>query len=286
MTRHAGIVCESTACLPPGAAGELDISVIPIPFTVADRTYHDGIDISPAEVYRAMRQSHQQPKTSPPSPGAYLEAWKQAAVGGAAVSITVNSRISTLQRSARVALDMAPTALPGMTVRVVDSLSAAMGQGFVVLAAARAAASGQAVDEIVEVADRISRKVIMIVTLETLEWVTRASHLPEVAAFVSALLPIRPVFQIAGGNLHLVARARQRRRAIEQVLTRMAQAVGAGARPHVAVQHAGAAEEAAALEAQIGQRFSCEELFTTEFTPVMGGYAGPGLLGVAFYVDA
>jgi DegV family protein with EDD domain len=285
MTRHAGIVCESTACLPADAVSELNISVIPIPFAIGDRTYHDGIDITPAEVYRTMRQSHQQPKTSPPSPGEYLEAWKAAAVDGAVVSITVNSRISTLQRSARLALDMAPTALPGMTVRVVDSLSAAMGQGFVVLSAARAAASGQPVEAIVGAADRISRKVVMIVTLETLEWVTRASHLPQVAAFVSSLLPIRPVFQIAGGNLHLVARTRQRRRAVDQILTRMEQAIGAGARPHVAVQHAGAAEEATALETQIREHFRCEDLFITEFTPVMGGYAGPGLIGVAFYVD-
>lgn len=285
MTRHAGIVCESTACLPAAAVSELGIHVIPIPFVIGDRTYNDGLDITPAEVYRTMRQSHKQPKTSPPPPGAYIEAWKQAAVEGTVVSITVNSRISTLQRSARLAMDLAPTSLPGLRVEVVDSLSAAMGQGFSVLAAARAAEAGQSVEEIVEAARRISRKVVMIVTLETLEWVTRASHLPQVAAFVSSLIPVRPVFQIAGGDLHLVARARQRHRAVDQILDRMGQAIGAGARPHVAVQHAGVAEEAASLEARIRDRFECEELFTTEFTPVMGGYAGPGLLGIAFYVD-
>jgi len=33
----------------------------------------------------------------------------------------------------------------------------------------------------------------------------------------------------------------------------------------------------------VSERFSPEELFVSEFSPVMGSYTGPGLLGLAFY---
>jgi fatty acid-binding protein DegV len=49
--------------------------------------------------------------------------------------------------------------------------------------------------------------------------------------------------------------------------------------------HAGASEEAEKLRQQVAARFDCIELYLTEFTPVMGAHAGPGLLGIAFYVD-
>jgi fatty acid-binding protein DegV len=49
--------------------------------------------------------------------------------------------------------------------------------------------------------------------------------------------------------------------------------------------HAGAAEEAEDLRQRVAEGFDCIELYVTEFTPVMGAHTGPGLLGIAFYVD-
>jgi fatty acid-binding protein DegV len=59
----------------------------------------------------------------------------------------------------------------------------------------------------------------------------------------------------------------------------------AGRRIHAAVMHADAAKDAAALCESLAQRCDCCELLTTEFTPVMGVYAGPGLVAVAFYPE-
>ena len=52
---------------------------------------------------------------------------------------------------------------------------------------------------------------------------------------------------------------------------------------HVAVMHADALEKATDLKNRIASQFDCEEIFITEFTPVMGVHTGPGLIGVAFY---
>ncbi len=125
----------------------------------------------------------------------------------------------------------------------------------------------------------------MIVTLDTLEYLSRASRIPQVAAFVGGLLAIKPVVELSHGEIHLLARVRTRRRSIEELFQQVRRAIAPRARVHAAVQHAQAPAEAAAFEQRLRDEFDCAELYTTEFTPVMGGYCGPGLLGVAFYTD-
>lgn len=280
------IVTESTSCLPDELLREYGIRVVPIPFVFGMQTYLDGVDITRAQFYEKLRETRTPPKTSPPSPGEYLKYWREAAEhADAVVCVTVNRKISTLQRSARLAQEMAREAMPDVPVVVVDSLSAGMGQGFVALAAARAARQGRSLEEVVKAAERTSQRTRVLVTLDTLDYLAKTSRIPQVAAILGGVLAIKPIIQIVDGDVHPLTRVRTRRRSIDQMFEYMRQMVPEGGRVHAAVQHAAAAEEAAALEKRIRETFNCVELFTTEFTPVMGGYCGPGLLGVAFYVE-
>ena len=63
----------------------------------------------------------------------------------------------------------------------------------------------------------------------------------------------------------------------------MEQRIVKGQPLHVAVMHADAIDRATVLRNQISSHFDCDELFITEFTPVMGCHTGPGVIGVAFY---
>lgn len=285
-TRRVAVVCESTACLPEDLRARYGIGTVPIPFVFGEQTYRDGVDLTPAEFYARLVATRAVPKTSPPSPGEYLAAWQAAAAPGMDVlAVTVDSKVSTLQRSTLLARDLAPEMLPGVAVAVVDSLSAGMGQGFVALDAARAAARGGDLATVVAVAERRSHAVRLVVMLDTLEYLAKTSRIPQVAAFFGGILDIKPIIQISGGDIHPIARVRTRRRAIEALLEQLRHDAVPGALLHAAVQHAYAAEAAALIEARVRTAYDCAELYTTEFTPVMGGYCGPGLLGIAYYFE-
>lgn len=290
-TTQVAVVCESTACLPPDLVERYHIGIVPIPFVIGTRSYLDGVDITPSQFYAMLPSLASLPQTSPPTPGAYINTWQQTAGDGhAVVSVTVDSKVSTLQRSTLLAQELAAETLPGVDVRVVDSLSAGMGQGFVALAAARAAAAGKDLDAVVAAAERMSRQVQLLVTLDTLDYLAKTSRIPQVAALFGGILAIKPIVQISGGDIRPLTRVRTRQRSVQALVNMMRERVermsAPGARVHLAVQHARAAEEAAALEDQLRGEFDCAEIFTTEFTPVMGGYCGPGLLGIAFYLEA
>ncbi|HZC07587.1 MAG TPA: DegV family protein [Ktedonobacterales bacterium] len=284
--RRVAVVTESACCLPPALARQYGVDILPIPYSFGDATYRDGVDLTPAQFYDLLRRSKTLPHTSPPSPGDYLEAWKRAAARGEdVVTVCVDGSISTMQRSTRLAQRLAPAELPETTIRVVDSRSAGMGQGFVALAAARAAVAGASLDEVAAEAERVSQRVRLLVTLDTLDYLAQASRIPQVAAIVGGMLSIKPLFMLSGGDVQVLERVRARKRSIRRLLDHLRAMVPPGARLHAAVQHADAAAEAHDLEDTIREQFTCAELYTTEFTPVMGGYCGPGLLGVAFYYD-
>jgi DegV family protein with EDD domain len=280
------VVCESTACLPQDVSRHYNITIIPIPFVFGDETFLDGVNITPREFYSRLEATHTPPRTSPPSPGEYLARWAALAEKGASVMlVTASGKITSFNRSTRLAQELARQSLPRARVAVVDSGSAAMGQGFVTLAAARAAANGADIAGVVAAAERVRDHVEMIVTLDTLEYLARASRIPQVAAWVGGVLAIKPVILFARGDVTQLARVRTRRRSIEQLLSEMQRRVPPGARIHVAIHHTQAEAEASALRDQVTGVFSCVETYLTEFTPVMGAYCGPGLLGVAYYAE-
>jgi DegV family protein with EDD domain len=284
--RRVAIVTESTCCLPPALARQYGIDILPIPYTLGEAEYRDGVDMTRAQFYDLLRATRARLRTSPPSAGDYLEVWRGAAERGEdTLTISVDGSISTMSRSTRLALRLAADELPEARIRVVDSHSAGMGQGFVALAAARLAATGAPLEAVAAEAERIASHTQLVVALDTLDYLARSSRIPQVAAIIGGMLSIRPVFTMSADGVRVLGRPRTRARSIAQIIDYLGTSIPPGVRLHAAVQHASAEREAAALEQTLRERYDCAELYTTEFTPVMGGYCGPGLLGVAFYHD-
>jgi DegV family protein with EDD domain len=187
--------------------------------------------------------------------------------------------------SAKLAKEMAKTALAGVAIEVIECTTAAAGLGLVALAAARAAASGKVLQEVVNVTKRIMSRISLFAMLDTLHYLVKGGRVPQAAGLVNSVLHIKPVFSINRGEAHTVVLPRSVDSAMKYILAMMEEKVVKGQPLHVAVMHADAADRALELRNRISTHFNCSELFITEFTPVMGVHTGPGLVGVAFYSD-
>ena len=64
MTHQVAIVTDTTACIPREQVEEYAIELVPIELVFGDKTYRDGIDISPAEFYALLKQAEKLPTTS------------------------------------------------------------------------------------------------------------------------------------------------------------------------------------------------------------------------------
>lgn len=284
--KKVAIVTDTTACIPQEQVEKYDIEIVPVQLIFEDKTYRDGIDISPTEFYALLRQANKLPTTSASSPDPYLEAYCKASQKVESIlCLTEPSNFSAMFNSALVAKEMAKTALSNVVIEVLDCASAAAGQGLVALATARAAASGKDLGEVMATAQDIMSRVNLFATLDTLHYLVKGGRVPQAAAMVNSLLKIKPIFSLDHAEAHTVALPRTIPSAIKRMLKMMERKIVKGKSLHVAVMHADALDKAVVLRNRIASQFDCAELFITEFTPVMGVHTGPGLLGVAFYSE-
>ena len=275
------VVTDSSATVPADLVQELGIRVVPILLNVNGQTHRDGIDITSAEVYRWLRASKHLPTTAAPSVGDFLRVYAAAAQQASGiVSIHLSPDLSATYTVASTSSQL----VDGTPIRLVNSQSVAMGQGFVVLEAAREAASGAGLDTVVARAEQVSRKVHVYATLDTLEYLRRGGRIGGAAALAGTMLRIKPMVYVSGGTVSAFAKPRTMSRAIRLMLDEMAKE--AESLPLLAaVLHADAPDEAQELREMVESSFDCAELYVTEFTPVMGVHAGPGVLGVAFFAE-
>jgi DegV family protein with EDD domain len=284
--RKVAIVTDTTACVPQEYVAKYDIEVVPVQLIFEDKTYRDGIDISPTEFYALLRQAKKIPTTSASSPNPYLEAYHKASQKAPSIlCLTEPSRFSAMFESARVAMEMARKTLHNVAIEVLECTTAAAGQGLVALAAAKAAALGRTPNEVLAIAKKTMSRVNLFATLDTLHYLAKSGRVPQAAALVNSLLSIKPIFSLNHSDARTVALPRTTKSAMKRMLKLMESTVVRGQPLHVAVMHADALDQAIALKNRISAQFECEEIFITEFTPVMGVHTGPGLIGIAFYSE-
>lgn len=276
------VVTDSASNLPAQLLAGYGITVVPLYLHWEGRAYRDGVDITPDEVYRGLREGSALPQTAAPSVGDFLRAYLELSEEARAiVSIHLPAKLSGTIGSARLAGDLAASQVQ---VCVVDAGTAAMGAGLVALGAARLASQGADLEAVVEAAYELRSQVSVYVLLDTLYYLYRSGRIGGAASLVGTALQIKPVICLKNGVVDVLSRPRTRPKALCVILDEMAQEVN-GHAVRVAVMHADAAAEANQMRGLIQARFQCVEVLTTAFTPVMGAHTGPGVVGVAFYPE-
>ena len=283
--QKVAIVTDTIACLPPEMVRRYQLQILPINLYFGDKVYREWIDITPTEAYEQFLKDPRSFKTSAPSPGDCLEAYRELSRRTKDIlCITVSSKLSMVYESTRVAKELARNELPGVTIEVLDSRTATAAEGFIALAAARAAEEGKSLADVVRAAEEMRDKVGVAVLLDTMRYVYRSGRIPKVAARAGSILNIRPILTVSGA-VHFIGIARSKEQGINHLLRKMRDKVGTNP-AHVAVMHAYALDEAQRLEERVSAEFNCAELWLTEFSPVIGYACSTGTLGLAFYSDS
>ena len=185
--------------------------------------------------------------------------------------------------SGRLAMEEAKEELGTGVIEVLECGTAAAAQGLVVLAAARAAASGKSLAEVKTRAESVMQRVSLFAMLDTLHYLVRGGRVPKAAGLVNSFLKIKLVFTVKSGEAYPVKISRNTSNALNHLVSIMRKKLVEGQPLHVAVMHPDALDMAVALRDQVNAEFDCAGAFVPEFTPVFGVHTGPGVIGVAFY---
>jgi len=258
---------------------------VPATFSSKGKVYRDWVDVTPTEAYEMFLEDPESFATSAATPMSYIEAYRELGNEGRDIlCITISSKISTMYNVARIAKEKVEEELPSISIEVLDSLTTTAAEGFIALAAARAAAQGKSLSEVVKVAEEIRDKVNFLIVLDTIRHIYRSGRIPKIASQIGSMINIKPILTMSSGSMRFVGAVRNKERGIQRLLGMLRSQVGQSP-VHVAVMHAYAPDEAKRLMERISPEFNCVELWLTEFSPVMGYVCGTGTVGFAFYKD-
>lgn len=278
MGRPVRVVTDSTSYLPTQLLTEYAVGVIALQVAIDGISASEGLTVSPEDVANALN-ARKSVSTSLPSPSTVRDAVLEAARDGHDVCVIhLSSELSgTYAATERAAAALAAEC--GSEIAVVDSRQVAMGLGFVVLAAARAAASGADLASVQDAALNAIDDVSVFFLVDTLEHLRRGGRLTAGQAVLGTALAIKPILEVRDG---LVV-AKEKVRTASKALLRLEELVvetAAGRPVRLAVHHLQAADAAAVLCARLVDRLNLLDApVVCEVGAVVGAHVGPGLLG-------
>jgi len=271
-----GIVTDSTSDIPAFLIEQHGIEVVPTILILEGKEYADGIGITREEFYRRLPSLRTPPTTAAPSIGEFQTRYQKLFEGGCdhVISIHPAIQLTTIINTARQAAhDYADR------VTCVDSGSLSLGLGFQALAAAEMAESGlrSALDAI----ESTRKRLHVNAALDTMEYLKRSGRVPGAVAALGGLLSIKPMIELADGEVKAIGAVRTTKQADERILNFL---LACGTMERLAILHTNAEGRARELLNQVMQRASQSlprDILMVNVTAIIGTHLGPNGLGFA-----
>lgn len=268
------IVTDSTCDLPQDVVNDLGITVVPLYINVGQESFLDGIEMSRQEFYEKLPYFDHHPQTASPGPEMFRETYERLAAEGAdeVLSIHISASLSGTLNTAQLGAE----ATEIVPVTVLDSRQLSIGTGFLVEAAAKAAAAERSLAEIIESLREMGRRTHLFAALDTLEFLQRSGRMSWAVSKIGGLLRIKPLLTMHEGDPG-VQQVRTERRAMQRLLDMLANLAPL---EKLALVHTNAPEKLRELRERARPFFpGGKEPIEVDVTPVIGAHIGPGAAG-------
>lgn len=270
------VVTDSTCDLPRALIEKWGIVVVPLHVRFGAESYLDGVDLSADEFYSKLTSSQVLPTTAAPAPGIFADTYtKLLTEGHEVVSLHISSKLSATYSSALNGRDHVG---PGKPVEVIDTLSASLGLGLLVLRAAMAAREGGKRGEIAQAVKERIPDVRLYGAFDTLHYLHKGGRIGRASALLGSLLNLKPIVLVHDGEVHPLTKVRTRAKAADKLI----ELVAAAKVEDIGVMHATTPADLDELAKRVSAVAPGKDVIRTQFGPVLGTYVGPGVLGVTF----
>jgi DegV family protein with EDD domain len=276
---ETAVVADTCHYLPKELVSRLGISLVSLHVLLPggeDRLESSWDDFT--DFYDILTASKTElPSTSQPSPGEFLAVWEPLLdEGKEIVSLHLSAGISGTFSSALQARDLLGDRAG--RVQVVDTRTTAGGEGLIVLAAAAAAKAGHNAEGCAKAAEAARDKFRIRFAVDTLEYFERGGRIGRAQAWVGSALKIKPILTLEE-EVTPVERVRTSSKAYARMVEYLEMFNEEGL-DGWCVQHIRSPDQCAALVGEGRRILGHEPRVVSEVGPVLGVYAGPGMLGI------
>ena len=203
MGNNIAIVTDSNSGITEKEANNMGITIIPMPFYINNKTYHEGLDLSHKEFYNYL-ENNAEVRTSQPAPGSVTEVWDELLKEKE--SIVYIPMSSSLSGSYQIS-EMLSQEYEGK-VQVIDNKRISVTQLQSVKDALNLSKEGKTAKEIKSILEDKQYNSSIYIVLDTLEFLKKGGRITPAAASIAKVLNIKPVLQIQGEKLDSFKKAR------------------------------------------------------------------------------
>ncbi len=276
------ILCADSTCdLSEELLERYNIHIFPLHIVLGDRTYQDGVDLVPDQIYQIYREKKILPKTAAINVEEYTEfARPFIKAGNDVIYVTLGSGISATYNNCRLAAEE----LPGMYV--IDSGNLSTGMGHVVLAAAKGIEAGLPVEQIVEETRALAHRVEASFVIDTLEFLYKGGRCSALAMLGANMLKLKPCIEVDNADSRMSVGKKYRGsldKALEQYVKDRLEGRDDIVTDRIFITHSGIAPERVELvRREIAKYQQFDEVIETRAGCTISSHCGPNTLGILF----
>ena len=257
---------------------EKKLTLVPLTVTIDGTSYIEGENLERNEFYEILKTCAEFPKTSQPSPEAFLNVFEDAKkAGDSVICILLSSSLSGTCQSAHLAKSMAEYE----DIHIIDSLSATAGIKMMADYACRLVAEGLSVEEIVAKVENMKSRVHIFAALDTLEYLYKGGRLSKASAAIGTLARLKPIITVnEEGRIEVVGKAIGQQKAISGILDQYQKYERDEAFPIYTLYtyDAGNCEK---METKLLKN-DIQSEDRTSIGSIIGAHVGPGAYGIVF----
>lgn len=279
MSNNIVITSDSTTDLSPQLKERYNISTLPLGVTLGDKSYLDGVDITPEDIYSHYDKTGELPKTSAANIDDCINFFKSfAEAGKTVIHFTISSQMSSTFNNSRLA------AAEFENIYVIDTKNLSTGGGLLVVAAAEMAANGIPAEKIVADIEKKVDCVDASFVIDKLEYLYKGGRCSALAMLGANLLKLKPCIEVKDGVMGVGKKYRGKFE--EVVRAYISERLGDGSgieTDRIFVTHAGCDEAVvnAALK-QVKDMGIFSEVFLTRAGSTISSHCGANTLGILF----
>ena len=190
------ITRDSTSDLPAELVEKLGIKTIPLVINLGEKSYQDGVDITPDDIYKYHSEHGILPKTSAANVDDMINFFKKYVDEGySIVHFNISSTMSSTYQNSCIAADEFED------VYVVDTANLSTGEGLIILKAVEFVNQGLSAKEVYEEVLKLIPNVDASFVIDSLEYLHKGGRCSTLAALGANLLKLKPCIEVKGGSM-------------------------------------------------------------------------------------
>jgi DegV family protein with EDD domain len=290
------IVTDSTCDLPAELIRQYDIRVVPLRIAFGDEEYEDGVTISSQEFHSKLEERSAFPTTFPPNENFFVSVYESClSESDTILSMHISKQLSQTLSVAREAIKRNTMHFYSLrekvssdmryNISILDTMSASLGLGLLVVYAAKLAQQGKSLQEVIDRVQQLIPTSRVLFSVGSLEYLRKGGRIGTASAFIGNLLNLKPILSIENGVVETKGKVLGWKKfysTIEEIMKRDID--GRKILLGIADTPGNEGDIKTEISGRLQNIFHCEEVVLSRVGATIGTHAGPGSIEIAYVI--